>query len=47
MTKFVKFQVSEDRFTKLKQYGFEKIDQYLNILIDRDEQMEKNNGAGK
>ena len=47
MTKFVKFQVSEDRFTKLKQLGFENIDHYLNTLIDRDEQSEQNHGSSK
>jgi len=44
MSKYIKFQVSEDRFTKLKKYGFERIDQYMNNLIDQSEQMEKENG---
>ena len=38
MSKYIKFQVSEERFTKLKQHGFERIDQYMNDLIDRDEE---------
>jgi hypothetical protein len=37
MTKYIKFQVSEERFTILKAKGFEKIDQYMNELIDRAE----------
>lgn len=34
MSKYIKFQVSEDRFTKYKQIGFENIDRIVNEALD-------------
>lgn len=43
MTKYIKFQVSEDRFTKYKAIGFENIDRIVNEALDLFEQKEQNN----
>jgi len=46
MTKWIKFQVSEDRFTHYKQIGFEKIDSIVNKALDQYEQNgEDENGS--
>jgi len=44
MTKYIKFQVSEERFTKYKLIGFENIDRIINDALDLFEQKEQNNG---
>lgn len=43
MTKYIKFQVSEDRFTKYKEIGFENIDRIVNEALDLFEKKEQNN----
>lgn len=47
MSKYIKFQVSEDRFTKYKEIGFENIDRIVNEALDLLEQTEKKNGNRK
>jgi len=41
MSKYIKFQVSEDRFTHYKAIGFENIDRIVNEALDDYEQKQK------
>lgn len=42
MSKYIKFQVSEERFTNYKTIGFENIDKIVNEALDDYEQKQKN-----
>ena len=41
MSKYVRFNVSEERFTQLKALGFENIDSYVNSALDAVESKQK------
>lgn len=47
MSKYIKFQVSEDRFTHYKAIGFEQIDSIVNKALDNLEKMEQSNHDNK